>query len=143
MTVSELNAVSDKIYTLGTSTRSAEEFVSLLSSLGAEAVADVRRFPSSRYEHFKRENLARLLQEAGLAYIYLGEEMGGYRRGGYESFLDSEQFRQGLEQLEAVIICAERLTWRCHRRFIGAELQRRDWEVIHVIDHNRMWQPKG
>lgn len=68
------------IYTLGTSTRSPEEFVSQLTGHRIKVVADVRRFPTSRFEHFKRENLAGLLHRPGIDYLSLGEELGGYRQ---------------------------------------------------------------
>ena len=137
------------VYTLGTSTRTWEEFVALLKHLGVEVVVDVRRFPTSRFEYFKKEELARLLPEEGIAYAHSGEMLGGYRRGGYQAFLASEEFRRGLEKVEEIarerktaIVCAERLPWRCHRRFIGMELERQGWQVIHVIDERRSWKPK-
>jgi uncharacterized protein (DUF488 family) len=122
----------------------------LLGSLGVAVVVDVRRFPTSRFNHFKREVLKELLEARGFSYIYLGEELGGYRRGGYEAYLGSEEFRQGLRRVEelarrgrVVILCAERLPWRCHRRFIGRELERDGFRVEHIIDEKRRWVPKG
>jgi uncharacterized protein (DUF488 family) len=143
--------VSDEaIYTLGTSDRTAEEFLALLGSLGVELVVDVRRFPTSRFEHFKREELKRLLEGGGFSYIYLGEELGGYRRKGYEAYVGTEEFQHGLERLEelasqmrVVILCAERLPWRCHRRFIGRELEREGFRVEHIIDEKRRWVPRS
>ena len=62
-----MNLERDKlIYTLGTSTRSPNEFIELLTSRGVEVVVDVRRFPASRFEHFRREELAGYLSEAGI-----------------------------------------------------------------------------
>ncbi|GFP36050.1 hypothetical protein HKBW3S43_01838, partial [Candidatus Hakubella thermalkaliphila] len=29
-----------------------------------------------------------------------------------------------------------------HRRFIALELEREGWEVVHIIDKERTWQPK-
>ena len=137
------------VYTLGTSNRSPEQFLGLLEAFAIEVVIDVRRFPTSRFEHFKQENLAALLGEKGIGYLYLGVELGGYRRGGYESFMASEQFTTGLERLEeaaeakrAVILCSERLPWRCHRRFISGRLLQRGWQVSHIIDEKRSWEPK-
>ncbi len=137
------------VYTLGTSTRTWEEFVALLKHLGVDVVVDVRRFPTSRFEYFQKEELARLLPKEGMAYSHLGESLGGYRRGGYQAFLASEEFKRGLEEVEEIarerktaIVCAERLPWRCHRRFIGMELERQGWQVIHVIDERRNWKPK-
>ena len=138
------------IYTLGTSDRSAEEFLGLLRGLGIQVVVDVRRFPSSRYEHFRGEELERLVEGGGIGYVYLGRELGGYRKGGYESYVESDDFREGLGRLRrlargrrVVILCAERLPWRCHRRFIARELEREGFTVVHVIDEKRIWAPKG
>ena len=134
------------IYTLGTSTRTPQEFIELLTSHGVEVVVDVRKFPSSRFEHFHREKLVTLLSEGGIDYVYMGEELGGYRRGGYRSFTATSEFRNGLTKLEeiarikrAAIICAERFPWRCHRRFIALELEKRGWQVNHIIDQGRDW----
>lgn len=139
----------EAIYSLGTSTRTPSEFLNLLRSFDVEMVVDVRRFPRSRFQHFEREELARLLEAGGFDYVYLGQELGGYRSGGYQSYLGTEEFKQGLERLEQLakerrlaVVCAERLPWRCHRRFIGWELERDGWQVIHIIDEKRSWRPK-
>ena len=144
-----MTEVDRVVYTLGTSTRTLEEFTALLKHLVVEVVVDVRRFPSSRFEYFRKEELAKSLLGIGIDYGHLGEELGGYRRGGYQAFLASEEFKRGLEKLERIaeekkiaIVCAERLPWRCHRRFIGMELERRGWQVIHVIDQKRSWIPR-
>ena len=51
-----------RIYTLGTSNRSIEEFLEILKFYQIEAVADVRRWPGSqRFPYFKKENLKKLL----------------------------------------------------------------------------------
>ena len=55
------------IYSIGTSNRSLDEFISLLRNYGIETVVDVRSFPTSRFEHFKRDTLERVLQECGFA----------------------------------------------------------------------------
>lgn len=142
-------AEGHSIFTLGTSTRSAEEFITLLKEHGVAAVVDVRRFPSSRFEHFSQQNLIRILTEAGLEYIYLGQELGGYRREGYRAFATSAEFKEGVAHLRQiardkiiVIICAERFPWRCHRRFISQELEKQGALVIHIIGPGRDWQPR-
>lgn len=134
------------IYTLGTSTRSREEFVDLLKLYKIKLVVDVRRFPTSRWEHFKKKNFQFFLEKEDIGYLYLGGELGGYRRGGYQEHLQTDLFRQGIERLEKVasclptaVVCAEKLPWRCHRRFIGEELRKRGWQVIHIIDKKRVW----
>lgn len=138
-----------KIYSAGTSTRSEAEFLELLKTHNIKTLVDVRRFPTSKWEHFKREHLEALLKREGINYAYLGKELGGYRKGGYESYQLSDGFLQGLKKLEeigliepTVFVCAERLPWRCHRRFIGNALKERGWEVVHIIEKDRVWQPK-
>ncbi|MDO8136250.1 MAG: DUF488 family protein [Candidatus Brocadiales bacterium] len=82
--------------------------------------------------------------------MYIGKELGGYRKGGYEIYMRTEDFLSGIEELEGtarvnrtVFVCAERLPWRCHRRFIGQALEKKGWEVIHIIDEKRVWRSKG
>ena len=41
------------VYTLGTSTRGSEEFADLLVANNIDMVVDVRRFPTSRFDHFR------------------------------------------------------------------------------------------
>lgn len=137
------------IYTLGTSNRTTERFLNLIKAFGIQVVIDIRRFPTSRFEHFKKEKLKALIESEGMRYVYLGEELGGYRKGGYKSFIHSPQFLSGLDKLEregerglSLILCAERFPWRCHRRFVAQALQERGWEVQHIIDEKRIWSSK-
>ncbi|MDR5694758.1 MAG: DUF488 domain-containing protein [Armatimonadota bacterium] len=137
------------VFTAGTSTRSREEFLHLLRAFGIEVVVDVRRFPTSqRFPHFVQENFRAFLEEAGIAYVHLGRELGGYRPGGYEAFMETRLFQEGILRLEAlarekkvVVVCSERFPWRCHRRFIARALQSRSWEVVHLIEPGRVWRP--
>ncbi len=137
-----------RIYSIGTSNRSLDEFILLLRTYGIETVVDVRSFPTSRFDHFRRDPLERGLRDLGFCYIYLGTELGGYRRGGYEKYMDTPTYREGLSKLTeigssspATFLCAERLPWRCHRRWIGESLMREGWEVIHILDERRTWIP--
>ena len=137
-----------RIYSIGTSTRSLDEFISLLRHHGIETVVDVRSFPTSRFEHFRRDTLEKSLGECGFCYVYLGTELGGYRRGGYEKYLSTPTYRKGVSKLAEIggssvttFLCAERFPWRCHRRWIGNSLIREGWEVIHIVDERRTWRP--
>jgi len=137
------------IYTLGTSDRSIHEFMGILRECGIKRVIDVRRFPTSKFQHFKREILARELENTGYSYDYFGDRLGGYRNGGYKNYMKTDTFDISLKEVESiarkdpvVIMCAERLPWRCHRRFIGAELQERGWNVVHILEKNKTWESK-
>lgn len=136
------------IYTVGTSSRTQDEFFSILRHYAIETIVDVRRFPKSRFEHFTKNNLASLLEEQGIGYLYFGKELGGFRKEGYEAYTGSTTFKQSIAYLESTarksvtaFVCAERLPWKCHRRFIASSLAQRGWEVLHIIDKNRVWRP--
>lgn len=126
------------IYSLGTGTRPLEEFIDLLRGYGVSVAADVRSYPSSRrFPHFSRENLQRCLKEKGIAYVWLGESLGGFRRGGYEAYARTGDFHRGMGELEELarlrptaFFCAERSSLRCHRRFIARALEERGWKVV-------------
>lgn len=138
-----------KIYTLGTGLRSFEDFIEIINSYSIEVVIDVRSYPTSKIEHFKKTNLENLLKKEMLDYNFLGKELGGFRKGGYHSYTRTNEFQMGVDKLEAiagkkisVIICSEHFPWKCHRRFIGLALQRRGWRVEHIIDKGKVWAPK-
>jgi len=135
------------LFTLGTSTRTLEEFIEVLRAWGIAVVCDVRSFPTSRrYPYFSRENLSVALPEAGIRYHWLGELLGGYRKGGYPAYMETPSFEEGLRQLEEMassaptaVVCAELLPWKCHRRFIAARMGERGWKVVHVRDAGGKW----
>jgi uncharacterized protein (DUF488 family) len=137
-----------KLWTIGTSNRSIEEFVDLLEAYHIEVIVDVRRFPTSKHEHFKQEYFEGWLKQNGIAYYHVAE-LGGYRTGGYREYMKTLEFEKGLqfvEQLAAshrlAIMCAELLFFRCHRRFIAEALTFRGHTVLHIIDQRRIYEHK-
>lgn len=138
-----------EVYTLGTSNRSIEEFLDILKFYKIEVVIDVRRFPTSRlFPHFKKESLKSVLGEKGIDYFCF-EKLGGFREEGYEAYMETEEFNQALGELiqiaenkNTIIICAERLPWKCHRAFIARELENKKFKLIHIIEKDRIWRPE-
>ena len=141
---------SPTVYTLGSSTRSLEEFLEILRAYGIQGVVDVRRFPASRrFAHFTQANLKPSMERAGIRYTYLGQELGGHRKEGYEAYTRTPRFLEGIARLEAVackrptaFFCAERFPWKCHRRFIARVLSQRGWRVVHLLEKDRTWEPR-
>ncbi len=138
-----------KIYTLGTDRRSEEDFIEILLAYNLRALIDVRRFPRSKIQTFTRSTLETILKREGIEYHFLGDELGGFRKGGYTAYALTGDFAKGIEMLESiaadklsVIICAERFPWKCHRKWIAKELHKREWEVEHIIDKGKVWVPK-
>ena len=148
------------IFTIGHSTHSEDELVALLRRHEIEAVADVRRYPSSRrLPRFNAGSLAEWLPAAGIEYVQLGDALGGRRKPlpdtpnggwrvsgfrGYADHMASDEFRSALAELERLgrerptaSMCAEGPWWRCHRQLIADALLARGWEVIHVMPDGR------
>jgi uncharacterized protein (DUF488 family) len=132
--------MSLRIFTIGHGALALEEFLHRLQTHGIKALADVRRFPTSkRHPHLARTSLTAALKEKGIIYYWLGEKLGGYRTGGYEAYANTDTFRQGCDELirlaqaqPLAFMCAE-LDYRgCHRRFIAAYLQQRGLEIWHI-----------
>ncbi len=138
------------IYTVGHSNRELEEFINLLRKYSIETVIDVRRFPSSRkYPWFNKENLERSLLENGIGYRWLGDLLGGYRSGGYRSYMDTESYKKGIQEListasgkKVAIMCSEKLWFKCHRRFISDTLVEMGYKVIHIIETDKTYTHK-
>jgi len=139
-----------QIFTLGTSLRSEDEFVGILKHYHIEALVDVRSYPKSKFPIFNQDYLEKMITKAGMEYHFLGKELGGFRKGGYEKYMTTDSFQKGLDKLEqiaqakvSVVVCAEKLPWKCHRRFIATALQKRGWETVHIIEQGRIWPPKA
>ncbi len=137
------------VYTLGTGLRSQEDLIEILLAYDIKTVIDVRSYPKSKLSHFSGQNLQHLLETNGVNYYFLGKELGGLRKGGYTAYIITEEFREGVRDLEkiarealSVIVCAERFPWKCHRKWIALELKKHEWEVRHIIDKGKLWIPK-
>ena len=138
-----------KVYTLGHSTRSLEEFLEVLKKFQIELVIDVRRWPSSKkFPWFNKENLEEKLEENNIEYLHF-PELGGYRKEGYEAFSKTEDFSKEIKKLIEIIdekisaiLCAEKLWWRCHRRYIAKALAEKGFRIIHIFDEGKTQQHK-
>lgn len=149
-----------QVFTVGHSTRAADDLLAVLREAGIGALVDVRRFPASRrHPQFNRPLLERTLAAAGVTYRWLGESLGGRRtqtvpteqspNNGWEvaafryyaDYMAGDEFRAGVADLEALagrsptaVMCAERLWWSCHRRLIADRLTVDGWSVVHLLD---------
>ncbi len=146
-----------KIYTIGHSNRSAEEFISLLQQQqNIEMLIDVRRFPGSRYNpQFNKRKLKEAVETNGIQYVSM-PELGGRRIPlpesvnlawkepgfqGYADYMQTMEFERALGELlvhaaahRTAFMCAEADYHRCHRRLISDALTVRECEVLHITD---------
>jgi uncharacterized protein (DUF488 family) len=149
-----------KIWTIGHSTRTIEEFIEALRAHGIKLVADVRLLPGSRrFPQFNKETLAKSLSDHGITYEHF-PELGGRRRPhkdsrntgwrneafrGYADHMETTEFVAGIARLReemkshraAAIMCAEAVWWKCHRSLIADYLKAQGTEVLHIIDAHK------
>ena len=144
------------IWTVGHSTRSAEEFNQILTTHRIENLVDVRTFPGSRrHPQFNRDQLSNTLAAIAINYHHL-PALGGRRPPsenskniawnnpsfrGYADHMESVEFKKGIETLlelvrerRTAIMCAEAVWWRCHRGLIADYLKASNVDVVHIID---------
>ena len=142
--------------TIGHSTRSIEEFVSLLQEHAIQLLVDVRTIPRSRAQpQFGIDRLPGELQAAGIDYRHI-PALGGLRHPrkdspnagwrnasfrGYADYMATPAFQAGLAELEELardrntaIMCAEAVPWRCHRSLIADALTVAGWRVSHIMN---------
>jgi uncharacterized protein (DUF488 family) len=113
------------IFTIGYGGRKFADFVALLQQNGISLVVDVRRFPRSKEPEYGKERLEAELSQFGISYIWMGDTLGGFRRGGYRKYMESDDYRDGMSKLlelaeggNLVLMCKERTDTGCHRRYI-------------------------
>jgi len=116
----------NKIYALGYGNwKSLRDFVNHLKTFEIGVLTDVRRFPTSKNPEFKRESLEVELPKFGIRYVCMKETLGGFRRGDYKKYTETEEYKAGIKQLfemaeetNIAIMCVEPKSKYCHRRFI-------------------------
>jgi uncharacterized protein (DUF488 family) len=139
------------IFTIGHSNHPITRFLELLSGAGLTALADVRSQPHSRWaSQFNREALSAALAEQGIAYMFLGKELGGRPKDtallkdgkpDYRAMAVSENFRAGIARVlegakthRIALMCAERDPIDCHRfLLIGRRLAAHGVPVGHIL----------
>lgn len=150
--------MAQPFYTIGHSTRSFGDFVSLLRSAGVTLVADVRTVPRSRaHPQYNQDVLSEALASSEIGYEHIAL-LGGLRgrardvapdvnafwqNESFHNFADyamGESFRRGLTMLRELgrtrrcaIMCAEAVWWRCHRRIIADYLIAAGEAVFHIL----------
>ncbi len=148
--------MKDVLYTIGHSTHAAEKVVELLRRHGVTAVADVRSQPYSRMNpQFNREAFCSQLKDAGIAYVFLGRELGArsedrgcYVEGKvqYDRLAQTALFRTGLDRVtqgmkshRVALMCAEKDPLTCHRTILVCRhLVARGLEVAHILEDGRL-----
>jgi uncharacterized protein (DUF488 family) len=139
------------LFTVGHSNQPQDLFIERIERLGIQVLVDVRSYPYSRFvPHFNREELCQRVTNAGIRYLFMGEELGG--RPDEERFYDDEnrvlyyrlaesasflhgigRLEKGLQKFRVAIMCSEEDPSICHRHLlVGRVLSERGVNVRHL-----------
>ena len=140
-----------EIFTVGHSSLSYEDFFELLRGASVTAIADVRSTPFSRRNpQFNRDMLRDQLRLDRIAYVFLGDELGGRPKdqhffcdgvADYEKMAQSADFERGLQrviegakQYQIALMCSEHDPLECHRcLLVGRAMYGRGVTVKHIL----------
>ena len=148
--------MTNRICTIGHSTREFAEVLAMLRNNEVTCLVDVRSFPSSR--KFPQWNqsaiIAALPADVGYRWI---QRLGGRRHTpngtpslngawrvrafrDYADYMGSDAFTEGLSELTTLaeserpaIMCSEAVPWRCHRGLITDALIVAGVEVVDIM----------
>ena len=122
-----------RIYTIGSSVHTTDEFISLLNKYKIDAVADVRSVPYSQHTpQYNKEELSRVLKGKTINYLDFSKEFGARRkendaytnnRVDFKKVIKLPDFIYGIERINAgilkgytiALLCTEKNPLDCHR----------------------------
>jgi uncharacterized protein (DUF488 family) len=139
------------IFSVGHSNHPIDKFLGLLTANGISAIADVRSRPYSRRNpQFNKERLAAELARHGIAYVFLGKELGArsddascYEDGKvqYPRLAATAVFKEGIERVlvgaqkyRLALMCAEKEPLDCHRTLlVSRALGQLGASIVHIL----------
>ena len=144
MTSRRPKILSPRIFTVGHSNRTIQDFLEILESYKLKLVIDIRTVPKSRHNpQFEIKKFGKTLARHGIEYVHMSG-LGGFRHSlknsvnkawrnsafrGYADYMQTKDFAKNLKRLIArskrkrlVMMCAEAVPWRCHRSLVGDAL---------------------
>lgn len=139
------------LFSIGHSNQEQEKFFELLLQHKIEVLVDVRTSPYSRYtSQFNRESLKAALEQRGIRYLFMGEQLGGrpigdefYDEKGhvlYYRVAEAKFFREGIDRLRkggsqyrVAMMCSEEDPAVCHRMLLISRVLTEGGEAVAHI----------
>lgn len=140
-----------RLYSIGHSSQSLEDFLNLLAVHGVNCVIDVRSIPASKYSpQFNQESLKYFLKSHEVQYLYFGDEFGARRTDcldeneqvDFEKAVETPLFKKGVERVmkglekgfQIAFMCSEADPLECHRfSLVSRYFYERGNDVQHIL----------
>ena len=141
----------NRIFTIGYSTHTLDDFIRLLRKFDVSATLDVRSNPYSQFTpQFNKASIQHALNQVDISYEFAGELLGArspdpsvYVSGSVDfgALSVSDPYRQGINRISEVsddqnvaIICTEKDPIACHRGvLITRSLVEGGFDVEHIL----------
>jgi uncharacterized protein (DUF488 family) len=140
-----------KIYTIGFTKKTLEEFITRLRKSNVQRVIDIRLNDSSQLSGFaKSQDLEFILKQFGIKYIsvkslapdkalldkYHEDENWKEYEVNFKALMDRRNSRKTLDDLHlgeitSCFLCSEDKPDKCHRRLV-AEMLDKTFEIVHL-----------
>jgi len=140
-----------KIYTIGFTKKTLEDFVTRLKKSGIQRVVDIRLNDTSQLSGFaKSPDLAFILKQFGIEYVsvkslapdkplldkYQKDKNWEEYEAGFKALMNSRNAKETLNSLQldkkiSCLLCSEDKPEKCHRRLV-AEMLANDFEIVHL-----------
>lgn len=127
------------LFTIGHSIHEMDYFIGLIKQYHIDYLLDVRTTPYSKYtKQFNKENLAPVLNFAGIQYFFMGKYFGArpqetalYDANGcldFDKMRESKIFKTGMDNVNIglcqghniALMCTEKHPFDCHRAILIA-----------------------
>jgi len=140
-----------KIYTIGFTKKTLEEFVARLKKSGVQRIVDIRLNDTSQLSGFaKSPDLAFILKQFGIEYVsvkslapdkplldkYQKDRNWEEYEAGFKALMNSRNAKEMLNNLQldkkiSCFLCSEDKPDKCHRRLV-AEMLANGFEIVHL-----------
>jgi len=140
-----------KIYTIGFTKKTLEDFITRLKKSGIQRIVDIRLNDTSQLSGFaKSPDLAFILKQFGIEYIsvkslapdkalldkYQKDKNWEEYEVGFKALMNARNARDTLNNLQldkktSCFLCSEDKPEKCHRRLV-AEMLDNDFEIVHL-----------
>ena len=146
-----------RLYSVGHSNQSLEEFLGLLTPYGVDCIVDVRSNPASKYSpQFNQESLKWFLKDKGIHYLFFGEEFGARRTDcideeegqvNFEEAVETPAFKRGVVRLmnglekgfNIALMCSEADPLECHRfSLVSRYFYDKGLDVQHILKDGKL-----
>ena len=140
-----------RLYSIGHSNQSQEDFLALLRAHKIDCVVDVRSVPASKHSpQFNMDEIRWFLKRNGVQYLYFGDEFGARRTDciddtghvNFELAVQTANFQHGADRLMSglekgyhiSLMCSEANPLECHRfSLVSRYFYEQGLDVQHIL----------